>query len=348
MAPAYRFREFTQNQPRTLGRALAAYQAYLDALQAGRPLRGSMHWKQIKGREYLYKYRDRAGHGSSLGPRSPETERLFAEFHHHRREHAVQLHTRRQQLAEAARFCRAALIHRVPDPVVRILRQLAPGDPAAAPLMVIDAHALHAFEFAAGVFIEAPPASPLWSGAAPGLTLASAAPPPPEEFLRLLRRADRSYSYQTLPGPGLAAVNRHGFQVRCLRPPTARAPHRPMGRDAPGLAVPADLGDLAALLAAPKFSQVVIGRRGDPVAMVVPDPRALALNLLWRSQQEDRDPAHREQDRTRAAALAELILRYLPQYYFFSAELKLFPPQVARLAETLVEGYETAPDLSAD
>ncbi|MGO8763052.1 MAG: hypothetical protein ACLQUS_13790, partial [Desulfobaccales bacterium] len=110
MAPAYRFREFTQNQPRTLGRALAAYQAYLDALQAGRPLRGSMHWKQIKGREYLYKYRDRAGHGSSLGPRSPETERLFADFHRRRREHAAQLHTRRQQLAEAARFCRAALI----------------------------------------------------------------------------------------------------------------------------------------------------------------------------------------------------------------------------------------------
>jgi hypothetical protein len=169
---------------------------------------------------------------------------------------------------------------------------------------------------------------------------------PPEEFLRLLRRADRSY--KILPGPGLAAVNKLGFLVRCVHPPTARPPHPIVLRDAPGLTVPAEAGDLTALAAAPKFSQVVIGRRGDPVTMVAPDPRALALNLLWRSHQEDREPADKEQDRTRAAALAELILRYLPQYDFFSAELQLFPPQVARLAENLVEGYEVAPDLAAD
>jgi hypothetical protein len=162
MAPEYFFREFQENQQRTLDRAMEAYQAYLEAVQARRPLKGGMHWKKVKGREYLYKYRDRAGHGSSLGPRSPETERLLAEFGRRRRENAAQLDARRQQLAEAARFCRAALIHRVPEPVVRILRHLSPGDLAGTPLMVIDTHALHAFEFAAGVFIGTPPDSPLW------------------------------------------------------------------------------------------------------------------------------------------------------------------------------------------
>jgi Nucleotidyltransferase len=342
MAPEYFFREFTENQQRTLESAVAAYRAYLEAVRAGRPFTGGMHWKKIKGREYLYRYRDRAGHGSSLGPRTPETEELFDEFSRRRRDQAAQLDTRRQQLAEAARFCRAALIHRVPDPVVRILRHLAPGDPAGAPLLVIDVHALHAFEFAAGVFIGAPREAPFWSGAASGLTLASSALMAPEELLRLLRRADRSY--QSVPGLGLAAVNQRGFGVRCLGPPAVRAGRR----EAPGLTVPAELGDLAALLAAPKFSQVVIGRGGDPVTMVAPDPRALALNLLWRSVQEDREPADQERDRTRAAALAELILRYLPQYYFFSAELRLFPARVARLADDLVEGYEVAPDLSTD
>ena len=212
--------------------------------------------------------------------------------------------------------------------------------------MVIDTHALHAFEFAAGVFIGAPPGSPLFSGAAQGLTLAATAAMPLEEFLRLLRQADRSY--KALPGDGLAAVNRKGFRVRLLRPPTARSGHRTMVRDAPGVTVPAESGDLAALMAAPKFSQVVIGRRGDPVTMVVPDPRALALHKLWLSIQEDRDPIKQTRDRCQAAALAELILRYLPQYYFFSAELQRFPAEVARLAENLVEGYEVAPDLSAD
>ena len=346
MAPEYFFREFKESQQRTLDRAVVAHQAYLDAVQARQPLKGGMHWKKVKGREYLYKYRDRAGHGSSLGPRSPETERLWAEFGHQRREVAALLGARRQQLAEAARFCRAALIHRVREPVVRILRHLAPGDLAGTPLMVIDTHALHAFEFAAGVFIGTPPASPLWFGAAQGLTLAAAAALPPEEFLRLLRRADRSY--KTLPGHGLAAVNQHGFRVRCLGPPTARPSHRMMGRDAPCLAVPAEMGDLAALMAAPKFSQVVIGRRGDPVTMVAPDPRALALHKLWLSLQEDRGSGQKNRDRTQAAALAELILRYLPQYDFFSAELQLFPAQVPRLAENLVAGYASSADLEAD
>ena len=128
MAADYFFQEFRENQQRTLNRAVEAYQAYLEALQAGRPLKGGMHWKKIKGREYLYKYRDRYGHGSCLGPRSPHTERLWAEFGRQRREMAALLGARRQQLAEAARFCRAALIHRVPEPVTRILRYLPPGD----------------------------------------------------------------------------------------------------------------------------------------------------------------------------------------------------------------------------
>jgi hypothetical protein len=346
MAAEYFFREFQVNQQRTLNRAVKAYQAYLEAVQAGRPLKGGMHWKKVKGREYLYKYRDRSGHGSSLGPRSPHTELLWDEFGRQRREIAALLGARRQQLAEAARFCRAALIHRVPEPVTRILRYLPPGDPTAAPLMVVDTYALHAFEFAAGVFIDAPRDSPLIEGAASGLTLAAAAPVAPEAFLRLLRQTDRSYD--TLPGDGLAAVDRKGFRVRLLRPPTAPSGHRTMARDATGVTVPAESGDLAALLAAPKFSQVVIGRRGDPVTMVVPDPRALALHKLWLSQRQDRKPADKERDRVQAAALAELILRYLPQYHFFSAELQWFPPEVARLAENLVEGYEVAADLDAD
>jgi hypothetical protein len=212
--------------------------------------------------------------------------------------------------------------------------------------MVIDTHALHAFEFAAGVFIDPSPGSPLRAGAAHGLTLAATTTMPPEEFLARLRRADRSY--KTVPGDYLAAVNKAGFRVRCLHPLTARSPHPIVLRDGPGLTVPAEAGDLTALLAAPKFSQVVIGRRGDPATMVVPDPRALALHKVWLSQQEDRDPGKKIRDRLQAAALAELILRYLPPYHFFSAELRFFPPEVARLAENLVEGYEPPLDLEAD
>jgi hypothetical protein len=342
----YSFREFEKNQQRTLARAIQAYQTYLETLEARRPLAGGMHWKKIKGREYLYKYRDRYGHGRSLGPRAAATERLWAEFRRERRELAARLDRQRQRLAEAARFCRAALIHRVPDLVTRVLRRLELGGLPEASLLVIGTQALHAFEFAAGAFIDSPKNSPFWSGDHNRLTLAVTTEMSSDRLLPLLRRADRSF--RTLPGPELAAVNQHGFLVRCFRPPPARSPQKMTVREAAGALVPAESGDLAALVSAPKFSQVVIGQRGDPVTMVVPDPRAVALHKLWLSQQEDREPAKRLRDRSQAMALAEFILRYLPQYHFFSAELHLFPAEVVRQAEGLVEGYEFPGDLEVE
>jgi hypothetical protein len=342
----YFFREFEASQQETLERAAAAHQAYLSALRAGRPLKGGMHWKKIKGREYLYKYRDRLGNGTSLGPRSPETERLFAAFGRERREAAELLASRREPLAEAARFCRAALIHRVPEVVIRLAQRLELSGAGTRPLLVIGTQAMHAFEFAAGAFMEAPKGSPFWAGAAHRLTLASAAAVAPEELLRLLRQADRSF--QPIPGDGFEAVNKAGFRVRWRRPPALRPPTRPGRQDGPWLPVPAEAGDLGALVNSPKFSQVVIGRRGTPATLVVPDPRAMALHKLWLSQQEEREPEKRDRDRVQAMALAELILRYLPQYDFFSAQLRLFPAEVVRPSPEVVEGYEWAAELEAD
>ena len=344
MAAEYAFREWQENQRRTLERAVQAYRRYQDALQDRRAFRGGMHWKKITGREYLYQYRDRYGHGRSLGPRAPSTEEIFREFTRHRREMIARLRTQRQLLAEAARFCRAALLHRVPDPVVRILRHLEPGDFSGPPVMVLGTQALHAYEFAAGAFIDSPKTSPFWSGTASRLTLATAAGLPADEFLRRLRRAERSF--QLLPGEDPAAVNKSGLVVRLLRPPTIRPRLTP--QPLPAAMVPAATGDLTALVSSPEFSQVVIGRRGDPVTMVVPDPRALALHKLWLSQQPEREPWRQQRDRLQATALAELILRHLPQYHFFSAELRLFPAEVARHAEQLVEGYDVAPDLGVE
>ncbi|MFZ5447166.1 MAG: GSU2403 family nucleotidyltransferase fold protein [Thermodesulfobacteriota bacterium] len=346
MAAEYSFREFQKTQQETLDRAGQAHRAYRDSLKALLPYKGGMHWKIIKGRHYLYKYRDRRGNGESLGPRSPTTERLHDEFGRQRLEASSQLRHRREQLAIAARFCRAALINRVPETIIRIVHRLEEEGLPGAPLAVIGTPALYVFEFAAGVFIDTPKNSPFWSGASHHLTLAGSATVPPDQFLRLLRRADRSFC--ALPGNDCQAVNNRGFLVRLIRPPMVRDQIRPAPNDSHGPMVPAESGDLTALLNTPRFSQVVIGKRGTPATMAAPDPRTLALHKLWLSQQQDRDPAKRSRDRVQALALAELILRYLPQYDFFSADLNLFPPEVVRKAQNLVEGYELLPALEFD
>ena len=76
----YVINELTADQRRVYIDAGQIYQAYLQARQQSRSYHGSMLWKKVAGKEYLYHYRDRYGHGKSLGPRSEETEKVFSTF----------------------------------------------------------------------------------------------------------------------------------------------------------------------------------------------------------------------------------------------------------------------------
>ena len=171
-----------------------------------------------------------------------------------------------------------------------------------------------------------------WHDAQRRLTLAGEGRISWEELLRVLQQADRSFA--ALPGEGCLAANRDGFLVR-LAKSEARRPGRQKAVTVPGARepLPPEAGHLQYLLASPRFSQVVIGRDGGPATLTAPDPWAFALNKLWWSRQEDRDPARRGRDRSQALAVAGLVLRYLPQYDFSPSELDMFPGDLVREAE---------------
>lgn len=331
MADGYRFRELTENQRQALQGASEVYRAHLETLGQSRVLKGGMHWKKIRGREYLYRYRDRFGHGESLGPRSEHTEQLYADFTRERQELSDRRREQRPRLEERARFCRAALIHRVPQAVAKILRHLEQHDLGRS-LLIIGTTALYAYEFAAGVFVHGSGGVDLLAEAHRRLRLAGDGRVSWDEVLRLLRQGDRSFA--PVPGGGCRAVNRDGFLVRLFKTAGGR-PVRQKPVTVPGARepLPPEAGQLQYLLAAPKFSQVVIGQDGTPATLMVPDPWAFALNRLWLSQQEDREKGRRARDRIQALAVAELVLSYLPQYDFSASELEMFPRELVRQAE---------------
>jgi hypothetical protein len=324
------FQEFTSSQKQIYRATVALYQASLDTARQARDFQGGMHWKQIRGREYLYRYWDRLGHGESLGPRSEMTDKIFAGFAHRRREVMGRLRDQRQRLVEQARLCRAAQLPRVDRTAAKILRRLEQQD-LGRNLLVIGSAALAAYEFAAEVFLAEPRAGSRGRPFPRSLSLAGDGRISWEELLRLLRRADRSFA----PGPegGCQAVNRDGFLVRLLKP-EAR-PGRLKTLTVPGARepLPPEAGNLQHLVASPKFSQVVVGQDGSPATLVAPDPRAFALNRLWLSQQEDRGAARRARDLHQALAVATLTLRHLPQYDFSSSELEMFPREFRLEAE---------------
>ncbi len=343
MAGGYLLTAFTPGQRQTYRTAVEIYQAYLEARSQSRTFRGGMHWKKIRGRDYLYRYRDRLGHGESLGPRGEDTERLFARFTRERREATAGLRRERLRLQEQARFCRAALINRVPKVTAKILRRLEQHE-AGLNLLIIGTAALYAYAGGAGVFLGPPD---LLAAAHRHLTLATAGEISWEELLRLLRQTDRSFA--PLPGVECRAANRDDFQVTLLKS-GGRRPGLQKTTTVPGARepLPPTAGNLHFLTASPKFSQVVIGKDGGPATMVVPDPRAFALNKLWLSRQDDREETRRICDRSQALAVAALVLRYLPQYDFFSTELDMFPQELAPDAAQFAAGVELTEEESLE
>jgi hypothetical protein len=341
----YSFQEFTANQRQVYAATAQAHAAYLEALRQALPLRGGMHWKRIRGRAYLYRYHDRYGHGQCLGVRSPQTEQLLAEYSRQRRAVEELLQSQRRQVAEQTRFCRAARLHRVPLAVTKILRRLPQLDPSGQNFLVLGAQAIHAYEFAGLAFLDVPGEADLFAAAAGRLTLAAARSVPATALLGWLQKIDRSF--QPLAGDSFQARNDQGFMLQILAPGTP-APWKLKMIAAGTGHLPPETGSLSYLLSSPRLFQVVIGRDGAPLTLAAPDPRAFALHKLWLSRHEERPEPLRQRDRLAALAVADLVLQYLPQYYFFSSELRLFPAELVRQAEKAAAGDDYPLDLNVE
>jgi len=327
--------EMSANQRRIFIDAAQLYEAHIAAFRENRSYRGGMHWKKSKGREYLFRSRDRYGYGKSLGPRSPETEKTLAEFRSGKEKAKARLSELKERLKEQARFCRAASIQRVPRVVTGILRVLDQSRLLGRNVTVVGTNALYAYESAAGVFMDSPVLATrdmdiLWDIRS-RLNLAVGDEKAEPGLLALLRRADRSFDL--MKRQGFRAVNKDGYLVDLIKPERRdvfKKERRRMGP--PGDLEAAEIRNLQWLVSSPKFKQVVIGDDGYPAAMACPDPRAFALHKIWLSKQPDREPLKKKRDRHQALAVAFLVSRYLPQYRFAATELKMFPKVVFEMA----------------
>ncbi|MCX7226262.1 MAG: GSU2403 family nucleotidyltransferase fold protein, partial [Burkholderiales bacterium] len=108
-----------------------------------------MRWKTVRNTEYLFRDRDRRGNGTSLGPRSAQTEDLLAAFTAGRGAAKERLHLIREKIEEQARLNKALRLNRVPRVVARVMREL---DEAGLydSFTVIGTQALYGYEDAAG------------------------------------------------------------------------------------------------------------------------------------------------------------------------------------------------------
>lgn len=335
------FTELNNDQRREAVNTQQRYNALREAKTRRDSFRGSMVWTESKGREYLARsYYDKAGirRQSSLGPRSPDTERIKREYDHGRAEAEQRFKDIDEVMTRQAAINRALGLGRVPLIGAKIIRALDNAGMLGAGIRVLGTNAIYAYEAAAGVHIDPGLTTTedidLLLDSRGGVAFIATEDVSERSLLQVLKKVDRSFhkSQQTF-----RAANNEGYLVDLIKPmrtPPWAADREKIGSDPDDL-VAAEIEGLAWHESAPSFESMAIDERGEPLRIVATDPRVWAAHKLWLSKRQDRDAIKRRRDETQAHVIAQLIVKHLPHLPFVAEQIKMLPKEIFGSAEPL-------------
>ena len=318
--------ELTADQRRQRIDAKHAFEAWRAAAQEFRhSFRGTMHWREVAGREYLS--RKYGNVWEQIGLRSPQTEQIKASYADRRAAIRSRLTKLDKQLDAMRKLNRAMDLGRVPDVAARVLMKLDDQGLLGSHVHVVGTHALYAYEARTGVLLGGPLTATkdidfLWDARRRFTFLM-------QDFVargvvELLQQVDGSFrklrSYN--------AANADAYMVDLIRPEAKNEAFRAnpkMSRAADDLE-PAPVKGLEWLVNAPKFEEIAIGAGGRPLRIVTVDPRAFALHKLWLSKLPERGEAARR-DGIQALTAARLATQYMG-LRFDKRELSALPGEL--------------------
>jgi len=266
-----------------------------------RPYTGGMYWKHQGEYEYLVKTSP-DNRQRRVGPRSPETEKIHAEFTVRKRELEARLKSLRGALTDAERLNKALKAGRVPSVVVSVLQTLEDAG-LGQHFTVVGTHALYAYETAAGVRIVQGALATmdvdlLWD-ARQRVRFITDLGKLDSSMLRVLQRADATFLRKE--GQAETAINAKGFEVDFLR----RQPEGDEDDLWPVQAVRASV-----LTNAPRFDHVVISATGRMTLMRTIAPESFVEFKRWMAAKV---PQRLESKRRRNLRQADIVQTLLDE-----------------------------------
>ena len=270
---------------------------------------GGMYWKRQQGYQYLVKT-GLDNRQQRIGPRSPETERIFEEFAARKSEVAARLKSLKAALTDAERMNKALKAGRVPSLVVALLQAIENAG-LGEHFTVVGTHALYAYETAAGVRIvqgalATQDVDLLWDARRRGRFVTDM-----ERLdlsmLGVLQRADPTF--QRKEGQNETAINAKGFEVDFLR-------RQPEGDDPYPFRFSDDEDDLwpvqalraSVLTNAPRFEHAVISATGRMTSMRTIAPEAFVEFKRWIAEKAPHRPELKRRRDRRQAAIVQALL----------------------------------------
>lgn len=316
---------FNDEQLRLAANLRQYYDTWVASEHALRRFVGYLAWKTVGGRQYLYRT-DSRGNGTSLGPRSPETEHQLAEFQRGRNEAADRVEAHTEQLKVVGAMYRTLRLGAIASAAAGILREADLRGLLGRDLLVVGTSAMTAYEFEAGsrfaAGMDATEDFELAWAAARGETVAvvGALQAP---LLSLLKAVDSTYVVNS--ERPFQARNRAAYEVEVLAAPSAIETYPP----AEPLR-PAPLQEQEWLLNGRRVDQVVCGRDGSAARIVVPDPRWFALHKCWLADKPTRNRLKVDKDRRQGLALLGAIRERMPHYPIDPTFVNELPPELVR------------------
>lgn len=293
---------------------------WLEATQRALNYRGSMYWLKIKNNDYLYREYSKSER-NSLGPRTPENEKIYAEFKAAKESVDLRHKNLTKAISIQERMNSALRVGRTPSVVVNVLEEIRKAG-LQDNLMVIGTNALYAYEAHAGIRffgdVTATTDMDLLWDSRKQIELLSFGP---EQFnsdglIGVLKKADSSFE---LDESKSSAANSSGYMIDLIkRRPQSLFDDKEQQQmtSNPEDFWASKIRNMDWLLSAPKFKQVVVATNGKMAEMVTVDPRAFALYKVHLSEKEDRDPNKAPRDLAQAQAVYSLIKEKLPHLGF--------------------------------
>ena len=296
---------FDDEQLRALINIQPIYESWMAAERDRAGLVYNLKWKTISGRDYLYEVVDRMGNGKSLGPRSDETERAFAEYRDRKEGTQARLEQVEPKLRAAGAIYRALRLPMLTSEAANILREIDRRGLMGSHLVVVGTNCMPAYMIeAAGRIIGAPDETQdfdlAWSAKTPDTD-------DPTPVWDMLKAVDPTFTVNA--ERTFQARNASAYEVELLA-----APSRIDGmgnRDRPH---PIPLPEQEWLLLGRYVDRVLVARDGTACRVVAPDPRWFALQKLWLSDQAKRNPLKRPKDLLQGNALLDIVEEAMPQF----------------------------------
>lgn len=294
--------------------AQSVFTAWEDARKNAAEVRGGMYWKRQGKADYLVRTSPKNAQ-KSLGPRTDETQAIFDKFIARKEKAQARVNQLATELTRHQRMNRALFVGRAPQILVEILNTLARAG-LAEHFTVIGAHALYAYEAAAGVRIGSSDALAtqdvdlLWD-TRKRIRFVTHMKTLGSSMLGLLQKVDPTFEIRQ--DQRYTAVNSKGFEVDIIRREiTEDDPHPSRLTD--------DEDDLWAiqarraetLLAGPRFSSMIVSTSGYMARMETISPLAFVKFKRWMAAQIDRDSMKTARDAMQADIVRQLVEEYLP------------------------------------